>query len=100
MRSPELHFVIPIHSVLSSAISIRLGPPGAPSLIEIGPPAEIVLLPPGARLSTVKFPLNKPSDCSFWPTTYIVEVDTSALLEPPGIANVHELAFGVVAQSA
>src|ERR1700739_54381 len=89
---------MPIHRVLSSANSMRLRAPGAPSLIGTGPDAESVLDPVPARLTTVRLPVNKPSCCRCWPATYIVDDDNSALLEPPGTTSVHELAFGVVAQ--
>src|ERR1700760_4550739 len=91
---------MPIHSVLSSASSMRLGPPGAPSLIPTGADADNVLDAVPARLTTVRLPVNNPSGCSCWPATYIVDVDTSALLAPPGTARVHELTFGVAEQSA
>src|SRR5580658_2792399 len=88
--------VIPIHSVLSSASSMRLTAPGSPSLIDTGPDALLE-----ARFSTVIYPPNSPSGSSCWPTTYMVEVSTSALLAPPGvrmrlIGAVFELAQGAV----
>src|ERR1700722_11670218 len=89
-RSPLLHLVMPIQSVLSSASNMRLGAPGAPSLIAIGEPAENVAVALAVRLTTVRLPVKRPSDCSCCPTTYIVVVDTSALLEPPGTPSVQE----------
>src|ERR1700761_6603973 len=67
------------HKVLSSPSKMRLGPPGAPSLIDTGLPAVLLV-----RFRTVRLPVNRPSDKSCWPTTYMVEPATNALLEPPG----------------
>src|SRR5487761_1299450 len=69
-----------IHSVPSSARIMRLGAPGAPSLMPTA--LDAVLFP---RFTTVRLPVNKPSVCSCWPTTYIVDDVTSALLAPPGV---------------
>src|SRR5260370_20742787 len=71
---------MPIQRVLSSASIIRLGAPGAPSLMETGLPAVLE-----ARFTTVRLPANRPSGCNCWPTTYMVEPSTRALVAPPGI---------------
>src|SRR3974390_2951484 len=77
---------MPTHSVLSSARIMRLGAAGAPSLIEPGLPAVKEL-----RLTTVRLPVNNPSGCNCWPTTYMVETLTNALVAPPGIGRVGTL---------
>ncbi len=86
-RTPLLHFVMPIHSVLLSASRMRLLAPGAPSLMATG--LVVVLL---LRFTTVSSPANRVSGvpetftvCGCCPTTYIVEESTSALLAPPGM---------------
>jgi hypothetical protein len=68
--------------------------------METGPEAEIVLVAVPARFTTVTFPAKSPSVWSCCPTTYIVDVFTRALLEPPGIGSVQVLTFGVDEQSA
>src|SRR5580658_2003791 len=80
-----------IHSVLLSASSMRLGPPGTPSLMGMGLPAVLLL-----RLTTVRLPANSVwplTCCGCWPATYMVEESTRALLAPPGMAK---LVMGVV----
>src|SRR5512146_222485 len=81
---------MPIQSVLSSPSTMRLGPPGGPSLIEVGlgeleveATTELFV-----RSSCVRKPPKYPSGMSRWPTTYIVVLLTSALLAPPGTGMV------------
>src|SRR5579875_1206546 len=90
---------MPIQSVLSSASSMRLTPPGTPSLIETAG-LEIVKL---VRLTTVRFPPKyvwPEMVCGCWPTTYMVLESTSALLAPPGMASVFIAVADALAQGA
>ena len=48
----------------------------------------MVLVADELRLTTVRFPVNRPSWPSCWPAMYIVVPFTSALLAPPGMARV------------
>src|SRR5579864_9442349 len=73
---------MPIHRVLSSAMRMRLGAPGAPSLMEMGVPAVLAF-----RSTMVRKPVNRPSGCNCCPTTYMVEPVRRALLAPPGMGR-------------
>src|ERR1035441_599605 len=80
---------------------MRLTPPGTPSLIDTGFAAVPVV---GTtvlfeRLIVVRNPPQKPSGIWCWPTTYIVELATSALLAPPELRSIlHEFTAPAVAQ--
>jgi hypothetical protein len=86
-RSPLVHLVMPIQSVLSSASIMRLTAPGAPSLMETGfgerDGTTVLWQIHHRQIAAKKAAL--PSGIGFWPTTYSVELSTSALLAPPGI---------------
>src|ERR1700739_227514 len=80
-----------IHNVLSSASSKRRTAPGAPSLME-----EVLMTVLLGIFNTVRLPVKRPSGKSCWPTTYIVDEVTSALLAPPGIGMVALLSAACV----
>jgi hypothetical protein len=94
---------------------MRVGPPGAPSLIDVVELVATVAPEPGARFRIVSCPVNNPLDdpvpaqtgvpleievdARHWPVTYIVVESISALVAPPGTAIVHALRFAAEPQA-
>src|ERR1035437_375030 len=76
--------------VLSSASSMRLTPPGKLSRLDTGF-GEVLVEGTTIRLArsiVLSDPPQKPSGIKCWPTTYMVELATSALLAAPELRSI------------